>query len=167
MSSFALTSPLLIFVAQVLLIAGSAPYYAVAPSFLSIPTACICAGLLLHLIWAYSARNIARGAGGSDCELLWFILPVALVALALYTDTLDVAWSDQLRSALLLAGVILFLAMIWISARAVTIAEFGDASRGVIGTFLLTLYLFVGVWWLQPRLRTLAARVSPLVPAPR
>ena len=69
------------------------------------------------------------------------------------------SFADGVWALLIIAAAIAFFSSMWMSAQAFVRAEAiaGAATRGVVGTFLAVVYLFVGVWWVSPRVRRLLA----------
>jgi hypothetical protein len=131
----------------------------------------------VQLAWVWSlyeqARTHARQpSAGDQWERPLFVgVAVILVAISLlnwlapervleFPLRANHSWPELiLLDVVVFSGALGFFACHWLAANALLAAETPvPRAYSRIGTFLFTLYLFIGVWFLRPRLMALTRR---------
>lgn len=123
---------------------------------------------VLWIGWLFCLFSLAReklagraALAGRGEGLAFVVAIIACLALGVGFVLISLGytsrWIIELLRAATVVGAISSIACIWHAARYLVLVEGGAAKVSwdrVVGTFLLMLYLFVGIWFLHGRIRT-------------
>lgn len=127
-----------------------------------------------QLGWVWSAYQLAsahaRHAGASDSwggplfagvalvlTVVLLLIWIAPEQVAAFQRRADQSWPEMVvLDVVVIFGAVGFFACSWLATKALLAAELPvPRAYSWIGTFLFMVYLFLGVWFLRPRLASL------------
>ena len=113
--------------------------------------------IIVTIGWSWALYVEARRARLESPRPVPTAVRLTLIGAATIAVLLIVAFqrAPDVRSVGILLMIIATFASFWLAADALVRFELGEGARWhhVIGTFLLIVYLFVGIWLLTPRVR--------------